>query len=220
MQTNLTEAVASTQANCAQKTFLSLDGQFRTGPALDDETADAIVQSAFPEGLESKPGKHTVYNFEVEGTHTYIAGGYRVHNTSALDFYDDHYGQITEVRDLDGDGAIDFFKTSSDNGNGEWVIETQSIDENGTATVEASYYWESDGGRFYIFQVQTFDIGPDGEQILRDTVIKDAYLLGDAAGKPLAGVLTPFILDALEIDGAAGEILGGTIIETLIQNVA
>lgn len=29
-----------------------------------------------------KTGKHTVYNLTVEGLHTYIAGGYRVHNTS------------------------------------------------------------------------------------------------------------------------------------------
>ena len=30
------------------------------------------------------PGKHTVYNFAVEGLHTYIADGYRVHNNSFL----------------------------------------------------------------------------------------------------------------------------------------
>lgn len=32
---------------------------------------------------------HQVYNFEVEGTHTYIAGGIRVHNTSMFDFIKD-----------------------------------------------------------------------------------------------------------------------------------
>lgn len=33
---------------------------------------------------ERIPGLHTVYNFEVEGLHTYIAGGWRVHNESVF----------------------------------------------------------------------------------------------------------------------------------------
>ncbi len=34
--------------------------------------------------VDENADRHKVYNFEVEGTHTYIADGIRVHNTSIL----------------------------------------------------------------------------------------------------------------------------------------
>ncbi len=46
-------------------------------------------------------GSTPVYNFTVAGTHTYIAGGYRVHNTSILDFL--KKGEVPQVVDLTSD---------------------------------------------------------------------------------------------------------------------
>ena len=45
------------------------------GPLIDWEAVN-----------ETNLANHKVYNFEVEGTHTYIADGMRVHNTSVLSF--------------------------------------------------------------------------------------------------------------------------------------
>ncbi|MCR4377239.1 MAG: tandem-95 repeat protein, partial [Rhodospirillales bacterium] len=49
------------------------------------------------EGLKPVAGRHAVYNFTVEGLHTYVAGGYRVHNNK----------QQPVILDLNGNNVID-----------------------------------------------------------------------------------------------------------------
>jgi hypothetical protein len=45
---------------------------------------DASGKDVRVESVVEKPGKVRVYNFEVEGTHTYYASGLWVHNTCPL----------------------------------------------------------------------------------------------------------------------------------------
>ena len=64
--------------------FLRADGSFGPVGALagggELVRADATLVDCPP--IVPVPGKHTVFNFAVEDLHTYVAGGYRVHNTS------------------------------------------------------------------------------------------------------------------------------------------
>lgn len=67
--------------------------RYRLGDAdaPDFEVATDLVM-ATEHGLALAPHARTgwrTYNFEVEGLHTYVAGGLRVHNRSALDFVPD-----------------------------------------------------------------------------------------------------------------------------------
>ncbi|MBL4807715.1 MAG: hypothetical protein JKY31_10555, partial [Rhodobacteraceae bacterium] len=64
--------------------LLSEGGTFKTIRAF--EAGEALIKAdsgrALFAGASPVPGRHTVYNFTVEGLHTYIAEGYRVHNDS------------------------------------------------------------------------------------------------------------------------------------------
>ncbi|MEY4807061.1 MAG: hypothetical protein RLZZ206_1450 [Cyanobacteriota bacterium] len=64
--------------------FLQADGSFKALEEIDTEgflvgATGALIQHP---GIKQVEGKHTVYNFTVEELHTYVAGGYRVHNES------------------------------------------------------------------------------------------------------------------------------------------
>lgn len=76
--------------------YLMPDGSFR--PIGELSSGDMVVQADGSlktiERIEEEPGLHTVYNFTVEGLHTYVAAGLRVHNK----FVD------PVMLDLDGDG--------------------------------------------------------------------------------------------------------------------
>jgi Ca2+-binding RTX toxin-like protein len=64
--------------------FLLLDGTFQSIGEVDS-TGFLVGVTGQPiphPGIKPVPGKHTVYNFTVEGLHTYVAGDYRVHNES------------------------------------------------------------------------------------------------------------------------------------------
>ena len=79
--------------------------------------------------IERIPGTHRVYNFEVEGLHTYVAGGIRVHNFSYLTeisegvwryFRFGEGGLPDTVSTYDaGSGSLDVWV--QDIGNGTWI---------------------------------------------------------------------------------------------------
>ncbi|MDD7911963.1 DUF4214 domain-containing protein, partial [Pseudovibrio exalbescens] len=62
--------------------YLMADGSFR--PIGELSSGDMVVQADGSlkaiERIAEEPGLHTVYNFTVEGLHTYVAAGLRVHN--------------------------------------------------------------------------------------------------------------------------------------------
>ncbi|TQV78586.1 calcium-binding protein [Denitrobaculum tricleocarpae] len=64
--------------------FMSPTGSFRSlREAINDRVIEAAVLDTIPPSMiRPAPKRHRVYNFTVEGLHTYIAGGYRVHNDS------------------------------------------------------------------------------------------------------------------------------------------
>ncbi len=63
--------------------FLSPAGSFKSlREVANDRILEAAARSVIPTSPRRAPKRHRVYNFTVEGLHTYIAGGYRVHNDS------------------------------------------------------------------------------------------------------------------------------------------
>ncbi|WP_420862958.1 calcium-binding protein [Algirhabdus cladophorae] len=187
--------------------------------------AKAPVMEAPFEGPDQKLARHTVYNFEVAGTHTYIAGGYRVHNTSTLDFYDpDENGMITDVY-TDDEGRL-VFESISDDG-GRWKVYSTTPSGQNTTTVTKEYtlgvFNEATGQietRFYLQQDNYYEL-IDGEQVLVDIEIGEIYqLYGDEVGGGVADVLTPFILEAIGAESPLEQLVAGTMINTLIQNIA
>ncbi len=67
--------------------FLQPDGSFKTLGKIDTNGfLVGVTGKLVPHpGIEPIEGEHTVYNFTVEGLHTYVAGDYRVHNLSYVD---------------------------------------------------------------------------------------------------------------------------------------
>ncbi|TNJ38900.1 calcium-binding protein, partial [Phaeobacter sp. B1627] len=206
-----------------ENTFLSLDGQFRNSSELDAVSKDDLLATAFPGGLEPSGQKHTVYNFEVEDTHTYIAGGYRVHNQSTLAFLEtEDYDRILDVfPDANGNLVV---VTETDGGNGRRTTVATEIDPvTGTSEVTSNYvYTVRDGAGnvlFYLDQTEVVHEGPDGKEV-QSIVINEFVGLGDRVGSGVGDALTPFILDAIGVDTVAGKLVVGTLTHTILQNLA
>ncbi|WP_245008838.1 calcium-binding protein [Pseudovibrio brasiliensis] len=74
--------------------FLRPDGSYKAVGQL--QVGDQIVHADGSlhtiERIDEVEGRHTVYNFTVEGLHTYVAAGFRVHNIKPI------------ILDLDGNG--------------------------------------------------------------------------------------------------------------------
>lgn len=64
--------------------FMSPAGSFKSlRDVINDRVIESAARSMIPTSMiRPAPKRHRVYNFTVEGLHTYIAGGYRVHNDS------------------------------------------------------------------------------------------------------------------------------------------
>ncbi|WP_404403447.1 polymorphic toxin-type HINT domain-containing protein [Pelagibacterium halotolerans] len=86
--------------------FLGADGEFKAAGLL--KPGDVIIREDGAHhmiaAISAVPGRHTVYNFTVERLHTYVAGGFRVHNAKVDPI----------IFDLDGDGFA-FTGTDSPN---------------------------------------------------------------------------------------------------------
>ncbi|NJO35488.1 MAG: calcium-binding protein [Rhodospirillales bacterium] len=214
-------AVAAPRALVARE-FLSMSGEFQAEMAVspaDFQAAEALFS------VEPKAVKHTVYNFEVEGTHTYIAGGYRVHNTSTLSFYDpDTNGVLTAIYE-DAQGRLVWESVTPDGGKWKAVSTTDPLSPN-TTTVEKTYELgelDAQGNRvtrFYLKQESQYAT-INGEQVLVDIeVVENYWLLGDEIGGGVSAVVTPFILQAIGAETPFERLAAGTLIETILQNIA
>ena len=184
--------------------------------ALQAATVDLNSESRFTEGFHGDISAkyHRVYNFEVAETHTYIADGIRVHNTSALDFYDPENGRITVALDKDNDGKIDYIESVSDDGKGKWVVETTVTDNGNTVEVEKSYRWDSENGRYFYKHEERH---VNGELVGVSNI--DYDYVGDFLAKPIAGILTPHILKSVGANSAFERLIGGTLVDTFLESV-
>lgn len=75
-------------AEAAPSGYLTSIGVFGSVAAQHDSAIGlppAGIRSQSTRLPAARPGRHTVYNFTVEGLHTYVAGDYRVHNNSFED---------------------------------------------------------------------------------------------------------------------------------------
>ncbi|MBW3245451.1 hypothetical protein KUV57_22660 [Epibacterium sp. DP7N7-1] len=197
------------------------------------DAAQKIQTDAYPvcgeqdrfAGLEPNLEKHKVYNFEVADTHTYIAGGCRVHNTSTLSFYDpNENGVLTAVYE-DELGRLVWESETPDGG--KWVTwSTTDPNSPNTTTVTKEYtlgVLDENGNRvtrFYLKQESKYE-NLSGENVLVDIDIVDNYwLYGDEVGGSVANAVTPFILQSIGADSPLERLAAGTLIDAVIQNIA
>ena len=209
--------------------FLSMNGTFQAEQTV---SAADFAASEAQFAVQPRAMKHTVYNFEVEGTHTYIAGGYRVHNTSTLAFYDpDTNGVLTAIYE-DSQGRLVWESVTPDGG--KWVTVSTTNPGQSTVTVTKTYtlgQFDANGNpvldangnpvsRFYLQQENMYQL-IDGEQVLVDVQINDSYwLYGDEVGDDVSAAVTPFILQAIGAESPFERLAAGTLIDTLLQNIA
>ncbi|MEP1698320.1 MAG: hypothetical protein ABJJ69_17425, partial [Paracoccaceae bacterium] len=185
--------------------------------AISNETLSHIEPSILPcEGVGlGKSAWHTVYNFEVADTHTYIADGIRVHNTSALDAYfadPETFGQIVG---LEYDAFNRLVVRTEQDDNTTYIISTNAYDETGTLNTHVVKSWSTPSGTFsysleYVRNADgSFSIVPGTQKV---------DLLGGAIAPGAADVLTPYLLDVIGADSGITQLLGGPILETFIEN--
>lgn len=173
-----------------------------------------VILVGMPEGMGTRPASHTVYNFEVEGTHKYVADGIRVHNKSVLSFVGNNEILTAIGPDGNGDGAPDWYKSTLKNGKGTVEARPLSVDETtGTATVAKIYRIDRDGSGITELTVENVygldeNGDPDPEQLITSDIV-DANLKGSRIGEATLQSLTPFLSRALLGDDA-----------TLLENVA
>jgi Ca2+-binding RTX toxin-like protein len=218
MQFLSTEKPVTVQNLTSNEAFLSLDGIFRNAVDLHEAIPEDLLSDVFSNDRDLNPAKHTVYNFEVEDTHTYIAGGYRVHNRSTLSYWDpEQNGEIQSIS-TDSNGNI-VVVTNSDDG-GTWTI--TAIAENGsgsTTRVEKEYSYTSEQGTFYLNQTETYSDDGNGGENLTNVELGDYRLVGGVTGAPVAAALTPFLLQAFDLDSPLEQLVGGTLIQAVLQNL-
>ena len=214
---NITDSILEPQ-------FLSLNGSFNNAHTLlDIEPNDALLDVF--EMPSEKTNKHSVYNFEVEETHTYIAGGYRVHNRSTLSYYDaEENGEIKNIY-TDDDGRLVLETESADGG--KWKIYATDSVDGSTTEVTKEYTLgglDAEGNpvtRFYLEQSALWqDDGAGGETLVSVDVVDNYWLAGDEIGGSVGDTLTPFVLESLGVEGVLEQLVGGTLINTVIQNIA
>ncbi|PLR11504.1 hypothetical protein CFHF_15865, partial [Caulobacter flavus] len=150
-----------------------------------------------------------VYNFEVDLTHTYIAGGLRVHNTSRPPPLSDEPGMWSPAKQI-SNGVYEY--TTVDQ-NGAWTYRTHDVDGDGvvdytTYEVERAGGWKERG---------RLDRGEDGPVA---TVLQEippvrfadfAQALGSALGSYLGKGNVATSVAASTVLGAVGQNIGQLI---------
>ncbi len=186
--------------------------------------------------LEPSKSGHKVYNFEVAGTHTYIAGDIRVHNTSVLSSLTDGETFVDLIRNEDGsirlneDGSIYGYDATVDNGSGTVRVETISREDlhggaDGiidTLIVNKTYeYISSDGRRIQLEQVDIETTDPATGRTTTRSQLNTIDLDGQRYGEQAARALTPFLTQAVIGDDASvlEQIAADTILGTVLGNV-
>ena len=150
-----------------------------------------------------------VYNFEVDLTHTYIAGGLRVHNTSRPPPLSDEPGMWSPAKQI-SNGVLEY--TTVDQ-NGAWTYRTHDVDGDGvvdytTYEVERAGGWKERG---------RLERGADGPVA---TVLQEippvrfadfAQALGSALGSYLGKGNVATSVAASTVLGAVGQNIGQLI---------
>lgn len=215
------EVVGAARVTGAETGLLCANALMQQGTFFDAARYDrARSQARFEPSAElagqTQAGapRHQVYNFEVEGTHTYIAGGVRVHNHSALSYRTP--GETILEIDLNEDenGRVDWYRASVDGGLGEVYVDTQ-LDENGeTESVTKDYvYLSASGERVQLIQ-RDFVEKIDGIQTVVGSEIQFADLDGSHLGESIATSFSPFLAEVL-----ASNTLSQLAVETLLDTV-
>jgi len=204
--------------NVSEELFFTTTGALKSLSQVSEEDFVSSVDIPLNPRLEKLNGFHRVYNFEVEGTHTYIADGVRVHNRSSLAFVTEENGE-TLGAEIDEFGNI-VVTTRSDDG-GIWTITATAVDDQtGTQSVRKDYTFESDNGLFTLSQTEIWGLDENGEPEFQGVEINDIRLGGDALSETgLASGLTPYLSSAVGLTGDFENLLGGTVIETVLQNL-
>ncbi len=193
---------------------------------LSGETAvDVSEQTPAPVHRETEFGPggagHVVYNFEVEGTHTYIAGGVRVHNTSALGFLS--AGEtVTSIGFNDATGRIDSYTASVDGGFGTVHVTSTDVSGDGsTIEVRKDYVYQKDGGRIQLVQVDVHQKNASGELEVVGSRILHADLDGAVYGERGALALTPYLANAIlgDNNGLFAQVATETVLDTVLGNL-
>lgn len=177
-----------------------------------EEAEDQTIISAGNTILkeECPPGWKT-YNFEVRDTHTYIAGGIRVHNLSVLNYL----SPIERANIVDYEienGRISDAVVKYPDSNTE--VHTRLVNRDGTQQVlrEATF---SDGKGNLYYQRSFEDA--QGNVVTKKPVALD----GQQNGGDFAKSLTPFVtLSLIGEDGSAfEEVAADTVIGTVLENL-
>ncbi len=179
--------------------------------------AESTHSSALQENSEicNSPDMWETYNFEVEGLHTYIAGGYRVHNKSVNSYVPTDSIVIEVVKDKNGiprdvkyirkDGVIVFLDGTNDqNGNTIKVKETITYPgspefvDGATVTQIVKYA----NGKEISREIDSFVY--DGTKIQLGTI---GNILGSQIGAVLGG------------NSLVGQVGAATVIGTFTQSI-
>ncbi|MEO1324642.1 MAG: hypothetical protein AAFV59_16745, partial [Pseudomonadota bacterium] len=211
--------------------YLALDPSHWEASAYPDCASGFVSKSEIVDDVFPKPLHHKVYNFEVAGTHTYIADGIRVHNRSALSYFEsDRNGSIQEIF-FDEEGNVIGFESIDDQG-GKWTVHAAQIVDSGSGPTTTAVVTEYELGeidpvtgerltRFYLKQESRLVDDGNGGQTLASVEIQDNYwLYGDEVGGQVSDALTPFILQSIGADSTFERLVGGTLINTVVQNLA
>ena len=163
---------------------------------------------------------HKVYNFEVSGTHNYIADGIRVHNTSVLSFLST--GEtITDIK-FDASGRPVEYTATVDDEFGTVKVTTKTIEGTNTIEVSKEYVYTRDGRNIQLHQIDVVQIDPEtGEEKIIGSRIVDVNLDGSRIGEGALQALTPFLAHSLIGDDASlmTQLATNTVLDTVLGNV-
>ncbi len=199
--------------------------------SLSLPSAEYASRAKNPGGSQSK--YHRVYNFEVEGTHTYIADGIRVHNESVLSFLTDAQwaGDINwdTLQDSEGRSFSDpdfttpnFISGTYNNGTDQtsrytsFKVEIETDASGNQVAVRRELFTDSEGRL-----VQVNYVIEDGISVPVSSEIIDGGYIGQSFSNVVTPFLTAAILgeDASAFEQVAANSLLGTFVGAVFEYI-
>ncbi len=175
-------------------------------PGVSMETTGHSLQAPRLQG-------HKVYNFEVENTHTYIAGDIRVHNQSVLSFITaEEKAFLTDLEDIDGDGHLDYAVFQVSGATSEVEV-TQVRRGDSVRAIRETTLSDGKGNLFYVY------VELDENNNVVDQHSQPLHLqhLGGDIFKSLTPFLTRGFLD--DDPNVLAQIAVDTVAGTVLQNL-
>eukprot|EP00439_Symbiodinium_sp_Y106_P090069 s1_g2605.t1 len=156
---------------------------------------------------------HTVYNFTVDGLHTYIAGGFRVHNDSVLSFIG------ANERVLEADIPNGYVKTYSTVTGQVFITRTNTGPDGTSQFVTREEFFKDD--RYKLSE--TYDtadvvVGTDGKPVIDETtgrILLQPGAQGDLYIEDFGGE----IINYQQLGGVFGSALGNAIGDNVIEDI-